>query len=102
MAENGNGVAVEQQQTGQGAVGKPQVSGAVGRCTGDCKVCTLFQRQYCASQISYNNMRLLERMEQEIVILKGISRLLNEKLEAIQNNEAMLMDPIAQEGDGAK
>ena len=99
MAENGNGVAAGQQQTEQKPMAQPQ--GTVGRCTGDCKVCTLFQRQYCASQISYNNMRLLERMEQEIVILKGISRLLNEKLEAIQNNEAMLMDPTAQEGDGA-
>jgi hypothetical protein len=92
MAENVNSGAAPQQ---------PEAQQQAGHCTGNCKMCTLFQRQYCASQISYNNMRMLERMEQEIVILKGITRKLNEKLEAIQNNEAMLMDPIAQEGDGA-
>lgn len=92
MAENETKPEAQQMAAGQ----------QTGKCTGDCKVCSLFQRQYCASQISYNNMRLLERIEQEIVILKGISRLLNEKLEDIQNNEAMLMDPTAQEGDGAK
>ena len=97
MAENGNNVAGAQQQTEQ------QATQQGGHCTGNCKLCNLYQRQYCASQIAYTNMRMLERMEQEIVILKSVTRKLNEKLEAIQNNEALLLDPTtAQEGDGAK
>ena len=32
------------------------------KCTGNCMACTIYQRQYCASQLSYNNMRMLEQM----------------------------------------
>ena len=70
--------------------------------------CIPFQRQYCAAQLGYNNMRLLESLTAE-------RRHLREKVEALQNNESLLFNPheddiaaaepqstdIAQEGDGA-
>lgn len=31
-------------------------------CTGDCKVCSMMQRGYCASQIAYNNMKLISQL----------------------------------------
>ena len=62
-------------------------------CTGDCMKCTLFQRQYCASQIGYNNMGLIERLMAKVESL-------GEKIEAMQSNEALIY-PIAQEASGA-
>ena len=67
---------------------------AESKCTGNCMACTVFQRQYCASQLAYSNMRMLELLQQELTDI-------SEKIEAIQNNEASLFDPTAQEGAGA-
>ena len=79
------------------------------KCTGNCMACTIIQRQYCASQLAYTNMKMLEQMQQIVIDIK-------EKIEAAQNNEALLFDPmsddsgipsgiptspIAQSGDGA-
>lgn len=61
-------------------------------CTGNCMNCTLFQRQYCASQIGYNNMGLIERLMDKVSEL-------GRKIEAMQSNEA-LINPITQEGSG--
>lgn len=63
------------------------------KCTGNCMACTIFQRQYCASQLAYSNMRMLEQMQQVVVSLKENVMSLSEKVEAMQNNEAMLIDP---------
>ena len=52
--------------------------------------CTVFQRQYCASQIAYNNMGLLSELRDEMDDLK-------KKIESIQNNEASLINPIEEE-----
>ena len=60
------------------------------QCTGNCMACTVFQRQYCASQIAYNNMGLLSDLMGEIALIK-------EKIEAIQNNEGTLINPIEEE-----
>ena len=57
------------------------------KCTGNCMACTIFQRQYCASQLAYSNMRMLEQMQQAI-------HRMEEKVEAMQNNEATLIDPM--------
>ena len=57
------------------------------QCTGNCMGCTIFQRQYCASQITYNNMRILEQMAATIASLQ-------DKIEAIQSNEGTLINPI--------
>ena len=72
-------------------------------CSGDCMQCFPAQRMLCASQMSLYNMKMLAGMEQELVILKNITRRLDEKLQAIQDNEATLFEPArpelkAQEG----
>ena len=107
MAENGTVVA-GQQQTGQGAAPQQQqVAGQqVSQCSGNCKQCSLFQRQYCASQLALTNMRMMERMIQQIQMMQMHLDDIDRKVEALQNNEAELFDPnlghdIAQEGDGA-
>ena len=64
------------------------------KCTGNCMACTIFQRQYCASQLAYSNMRMLEKLQQVVVSMKENITALSEKVEAMQNNEAMLIDPI--------
>ena len=76
------------------------------KCTGNCMACTILQRQYCASQLAYSNMRMLEQMQNEITNIE-------KKIEAMQNNEATLFyptiteekselpnNPITQSGDG--
>ena len=62
---------------------------AESKCTGNCMVCSVFQRQYCASQLAYSNMRMLELMQQTITEL-------GEKRDAIQNNEAALFYPTTE------
>ena len=46
------------------------------KCTGDCMQCSIIQRQYCSSQLCYNNMRMMERvserLEEMLEILRGI------------------------------
>ena len=63
---------------------------AESKCTGNCMACTVFQRQYCASQLAYSNMRMLEMMHQTITEL-------SEKIDTIQNNEASLFYPNTEE-----
>ena len=71
---------------------------ATNHCSGDCMKCNYMQRGLCASQMSLYNMKMLERMEQEFVILKNITRRLDEKLEALQSSEATLFEPVRPEG----
>ena len=64
------------------------------KCNGNCMDCNIYQRQYCASQISYTNMRELEKMA---AVLDGLQHKvddLGEKIAAIQNNEASLINPV--------
>lgn len=103
MAENGT-VAAGQQQTGQGAAPQQQqVAGQqVSQCSGNCKQCNLFQRQYCASQLALTNMRMQERMMQQLQKMQMHLDDIDRKVEAMQNSEASLIEPnIAQQGDGA-
>ena len=65
------------------------------RCSGNCMNCNPFQRQFCASQLAFNNMLM---MEQIMRLMKKVE----DKVDAMQNDEAALIDPLAQEGDGAK
>ena len=66
-------------------------------CTGNCMMCSLFQRQYCASQISYNNMLMINQLAQAVEAL-------SQKVEAIQSNEGTLFNPIdtTQEASGVE
>lgn len=83
------------------------------QCTGNCLNCLPAQRAYCASQHAYSNMKVLDMMMQEVLNVKESVRVLSERIEAIQNNEAAVFDPngekseipilpIAQEGVGAE
>ena len=90
------------------------------KCSGDCLKCTPIQRQYCASQFTYNTMRMVEHIQGTLDAMSGTIAELQEKIAAIQGNEATLFDPttaaepsdeviteteivnaIAQSGDGA-
>lgn len=68
------------------------------KCSGDCLKCHPNQRAYCAAQFTYNTMRMVEDMQVTVNDMKA-------KIEAMQNNEALLFDPTkedyAQSGDGA-
>ena len=81
------------------------------KCSGDCLNCRKQPNErreqwlYCASQFTYNSMRMIEEM-------KGVIKELSDKVEALQNNEADVFaahspsetpveQPIAQEGVGA-
>lgn len=76
------------------------------KCSGDCLKCHPNQRQYCASQFTYNSMRMLEDFIGDFKKLVGTVDELKVKIEAIQGNEASIFDPtiqvsdITQEGDG--
>ena len=84
------------------------------KCSGDCLKCHANQRAYCASQFTYNSMRMIEKMQETLVSMQGTIEVLGTRIEAIQNNEASIFDPtkednlekpnlpIAQEGDGAE
>ena len=84
MAENGNGVAPQAQQA-QGQMAT--------HCTGDCRRCFPMQRAYCASQIAYNNMKLLEALMQSLNVQSQDVQNLSKKIEAITNSEMMLIEP---------
>lgn len=69
------------------------------KCSGDCLRCHPNQRQYCAAQFTFNTMKMVESIQVTVNEMK-------EKIEAMQNNEALLFDPTqeeneAQSGDGA-
>lgn len=56
-------------------------------CTGDCKRCSMVQRGYCASQIAYNNMLILNE-------LRNNMKLLANKMDAMQG-DAELVAPAS-------
>ena len=82
------------------------------QCTGNCLNCLPAQRAYCASQHSFSNMKVLDRMMDEIMAMRGEVKAMSEKIEAIQNNEALVFSTsgddempvvrIAQGGGGAE
>ena len=67
------------------------------QCTGNCMGCTIMQRQYCASQIAYNNMRMMEDVFADIEKMMTSIGELKAKIEAIQNNEGTLINPLDSE-----
>lgn len=82
----------ENETTMQGASQQP--AQPQSRCTGNCMTCTMYQRGLCSSQLSYYNMKMLETMVQITAGLQQNVKDLSAKIEAIQNNEATLFDPI--------
>lgn len=71
------------------------------KCSGVCLNCQPAQRQYCACQHAYSNMMVLDNIMTTLLAMQGDMNTLKAKIEAIQNNEATIFDPNAQEGDGA-
>lgn len=73
------------------------------KCSGDCLNCRknpnerMTQWQYCASQFTYNSMRMLEDMRETFREMQGTIDELKAKIEAIQNNEATVFDPTKEE-----
>ena len=70
------------------------------KCPGNCLQCLPAQRQYCASQHAYSNMKVLDKvmeallnMRNQIDAMQGTVEELSAKIEAIQNGEAAVFDP---------
>lgn len=70
------------------------------KCPGNCLQCLPAQRQYCASQHAYSNMKVLDRimeallgMKNQMDAMQGTVAELSAKIEAIQNGEAAVFDP---------
>ena len=70
------------------------------KCPGNCLQCLPAQRQYCASQHAYSNMKVLDKimetllgMKTQIDTMQGTVAELSAKIEAIQNREASVFDP---------
>ena len=72
------------------------------KCTGNCMSCTIFQRQYCASQLAYSNMRMLEQVQQFMVSMNEDVKSLSDKVEAMQNNESTLFYPTITESSDSE
>lgn len=69
------------------------------KCSGNCLNCLPAQRTYCASQHAYSNMKVLDTMMGLIIEMKGTTEELKAKVEAMQNNEAMLFDPTEEKSE---
>ena len=72
------------------------------QCTGDCLNCIPVQRQYCAAQNAYNNMRALDRIEQRMAAMEEHLIAVNKKM---QGDDTQVFNPnkeIAEKGDAAK
>ena len=67
------------------------------KCSGDCLKCKQIQWQYCASQFTYRSMRMMEAMQSSLSAMQGTIDELRTKIDAIQNNEAGVFDPTANE-----
>ena len=70
------------------------------QCSGNCLNCLPAQRQYCASQHSYSNMKVLDnmmeilkKMQTDMLAMQGSVTELATKVEAIQNSEASVFAP---------
>lgn len=64
-------------------------------CSGNCLKCFPAQRQYCASQHAYSNMRVLDKvmetlasMQQQMEAMRETVAETARKIEAIQSGEA--------------
>ena len=84
------------EQTNQ----NPQNNQQQFKCPGNCLQCLPAQRQYCASQHAYSNMKVLDKimetllgMKMQIDTMQGTVAELSAKIEAIQNGEAAVFDP---------
>jgi len=71
------------------------------RCTGNCMNCAMIQRQFCASQLAYNNMKVLDVVAAELKALKETVEKMKHDDEAVLFNPSDNTKQTAQEEDGA-
>ena len=70
-------------------------------CKGDCLNCRKQpgerreQWQYCAAQFTYNTMKMLSDVQEQMMAMQDTIDNLSDKIEAIQNSEATVFDPTA-------
>ena len=88
------------EQTNQ----NPQNNQPQFKCPGNCLQCLPAQRQYCASQHAYSNMKVLDKimetllgMKNQIETMQGTIGEMSAKIEAMQNGDAAVFNP---NGDG--
>lgn len=73
------------------------------KCSGDCLNCRKLpnerreQWQYCAAQFTYNSMRMIGDMQEQMKTMQGTVEELAAKIEAIQNSETPVFDPTKEE-----
>ena len=72
------------------------------KCTGDCMKCLPAQRAYCASQHAYSNMKVLDALMGEVIELQKSVKVIGEKIETIQNNEASIFNPTENENNNCE
>ncbi len=65
------------------------------KCPGNCSLCNMYQRNYCASQISYTNMKILTSLVENVNILSEEVKSLKTKIETSESNE--LINPTTEE-----
>ena len=70
------------------------------KCPGNCLQCLPAQRQYCASQHAYSNMKVLDKimetllgMKNQIETMQGTIGEMSAKIEAMQNGDAAVFNP---------
>jgi Zn-dependent alcohol dehydrogenase len=62
----------------------------VPRCTGNCKACLQVQRQYCATQLSYNNAMAIDALRSEMAELaKKLNDMNSENVEVVDPTEKL-------------
>ena len=66
------------------------------KCTGDCLRCSIAQRQYCASQFTYNSMRMVEQLALAVEALQNTVDDVKTRLETMQGSEATIFRPSAE------
>lgn len=77
------------------------------QCTADCLNCSSAQRQYCASQHSYNAMRMVQAMQGTIDLMRSAIEEMKSEISAIKGNEDLVFDPMkaeeqAQDGEAVQ
>ncbi len=84
------------EQTNQ----NPQNNQPQFKCPGNCLQCLPAQRQYCASQHAYSNMKVLDKimetllgMKNQIETMQGTIGEMSAKIEAMQNGDAAVFNP---------
>ena len=68
--------------------------GSVRQCPNDCRQCGFHQHAFCAAQMGYSTLSLLQQMSSR---LQEIEKFLAE----LADTTGDLIDPTAQEGSGA-